>query len=166
MTSRLPTEYLTASTTNTAVGALVVLGGLYGYARKRSMPSLAAGVAAGGLLIYAGYEDTTRVGTQSRCSLCSAWHMVGLGVQVFGGARRLQCRQLDRAGYVRAVRPVHHAVYRSANCFSLRLGIVRACRDVVGTVRGDGVARDDHAQVHARWPGEPPGRRRHLRQLL
>lgn len=117
MTSRLPTEYLTASTTNTAVGALVVLGGLYGYARKRSMPSLAAGVAAGGLLIYAGYEDTTRVGTQPHSSLCSAWHMVRLGVQVLGGARRLQCRQLDRAGYVRAVRPMHHAAYARLTVF-------------------------------------------------
>lgn len=42
-----------ASTVNLCVGAVVALGGVMGYAKKRSIPSLAAGGGAGLLYIVA-----------------------------------------------------------------------------------------------------------------
>ncbi|KJE93584.1 hypothetical protein CAOG_04349 [Capsaspora owczarzaki ATCC 30864] len=40
---------------NTAVGALVAIGGIAGFAKSRSAPSLIAGVSFGAIYAYSGY---------------------------------------------------------------------------------------------------------------
>jgi uncharacterized membrane protein (UPF0136 family) len=59
---------LPLETINMGVGALVVLGGLLGFVRGRSVPSLVAGGAAGTLLVTAGCVG---VCTSRRASSCA-----------------------------------------------------------------------------------------------
>ena len=52
-TAAATTLGLSLATVNAVVGALVLLGGLMGFARKGSLASLVAGGATGGLLLFA-----------------------------------------------------------------------------------------------------------------
>ena len=81
---------------NLGVGTLVALGGAMGYAKKKSVPSLVAGAALGGGLIYSGVMINSSKEYEG--------HVLGSGVSMLMaggmGARFLKTKAFMPAGMV------------------------------------------------------------------
>ena len=91
---------------NTLAGGLVAAGGIAGYAKAGSMPSLIGGLVGGGALIGAGALVSTR-------KFDLEGHVIGMAAQVH--ARRLGCSRRNSDG----VRIIPIALMASVREFSL-----------------------------------------------